>query len=182
MIRTVDNRETPPPDAEGVQEMMKQAMSLILAAGLALAGLPAGAEVFGPNSVWGTVPQGVSEAANAVLLDNAGKILVMVPIVDGKFAFRDLGPGQYVVALQSGSGRELARSYSVDLTSGSEQEAIFSRDRVPAAVLPSAAAPPVTTGGGISKTAWILMGAAAVGITTAVVIATTNDNVASPSR
>jgi hypothetical protein len=86
MIRTVDNRETPPPDAEGVQEMMKQAMSLILAAGLALAGLPAGAE------------------------------------------------------------------------------------------------PPVTTGGGISKTAWILMGAAAVGITTAVVIATTNDNVASPSR
>jgi hypothetical protein len=151
--------------------MVKQTTCLILAAGLALAGVPAGAQ--GPNTVWGSVPQGVSEAATAVLLDTADKILVRVPIVDGKFAFRDIGPGQYVVALQTSLGREVARSCPVGLTIGSEQEAIFSCERVPAAVLPS---------GGLSKTAWILIGAAAVGITTAAIIIAHKDNVASPSR
>lgn len=163
--------------------MVKQTTCLILAAGLTLAGVPAGAQ--SPNTVWGSVPQDVSEAANAVLLDTAGKSLVRVPIIDGKFAFRDVRPGQYVVDLQRGSGREAVRSCPLGLTIGSEQEALFSCDRVPAAAVPSGAAPPAAAahGGGLSKTGWILIGAGAVGITTvAITTIINNNNVASPSR
>jgi hypothetical protein len=162
--------------------MMKKAMSLILVAGLALAGVPGGAEVFGPNTVWGNVPTSVSGAANAVLLDGTGKTLSLVPVMDGKFAFRDLPAGQYYVALQTATGQELARSFPVDLAGGGEMEALFGRDTV-AAVPPPSAAPVVTTGGGLGTTGWILIGAAAVGITTAIVIATNDDEgVASESR
>jgi hypothetical protein len=163
---------------------MKKALSVILAAGLVLAGVPpVGAEVFGPNTVWGSAPLSASAASNAVLLDTAGKPVIMVPVVDGKFAFRDLPPGQYVVALQTAAGQELARSLTADLGSGGEVEALFGRDNVAAAVPPGATAP-VAAGHGLGTTGWILIGAAAVGITTAIVIATNNDddNVASPSR
>lgn len=162
--------------------MVRKALSLILAAGLALSAVPGGAEVFGPDTVWGSVPSYVTDAANAVLLDPAGRTLLTVPIFEGKFAFRNLSPGQYTVALQSGSGRELARSLVADLPAGLEAEAVFDRDRLPAAVPPSDAAPVVTTGGGLGTTGWILIGAAAVGITTGIVIAAQNENVASPSR
>jgi hypothetical protein len=164
---------------------MKKALSLILAAGLVLAGVPGGAEVFGPNTIWGATPQGASSAANAVLLDAAGKTVTMVPVVDGKFAFRDLPAGQYVVALRTATGQEFARSLAVDLDSGGEVEALFGRDTVAAAVPPGSTVPAAaaTTGGGLGTTAWILIGAAAVGITTVVLIATNNDEgVASPSR
>jgi hypothetical protein len=158
--------------------MMKIATCLILATSLGLGGVPAGAEVFGPNTVWGSVPAGAADAANAVLLDATASKIVMRPIVDGKFAFRDLGPGHYVVALQASSGSELARSNPLDLKNGSELEAVFSPGRPP-----SGAVPP-TAGRGLGKTGWILIGAAAVGVTTAVVIIATNGNgnVASPSR
>jgi hypothetical protein len=184
-----------PPDArgpmapgvsEGVREMTKKVLSFVLSAGLVLVGVPGSAEVFGPNTVWGSVPATVSDAANAILLDAAGNTLSMVPIVDGKFAFRDLPPGQYAVALRAAAGREVARSLPVDLAAGDEKEAVFSGDKAAAAVPPPASAPatpPATTGGGLGRTGWILIGAAAVGITTAVVIATNDDEgVASPSR
>lgn len=161
--------------------MVRKATSLILAAGLVVSAVPGGAEVFGPNTVWGSVPSYVTDAANALLLDGAGRTLLTVPIFEGKFAFRNISPGQYTVALQSGQGRELARSLLVDLPAGLEAEAVFDRDRLPAAVPPSSA-PPVTTGGGLGATGWILIGAAAVGITTGIVIAAQNENVASPSR
>jgi len=165
---------------------MKKAMSLILAAGLVLAGVPpAGAEVFGPNTIWGNAPLSASTATNAVLLDATGRTATMVPVVDGKFAFRDLPAGRYFVALQTATGQELARSFPVDLPSGSEMEALFGRDTVAAAVPPGSTAPvaPAAAGGGLSTTGWILIGAAAVGITTAVVIlANDDDGVASPSR
>jgi hypothetical protein len=175
---------------ETVEAIMRRATCLILTAGLALAGAPAGAEVFGPNTVWGSVPPGLSDAANAVILDASGRTLTMVPVIDGKFAFRDVGPGQYTVVLQTSSAHEIARSLPVDLATGSEVEAVFGSARVPAAVVPSGAASPAATGpaaatagGGLSTTSWIVIGAAAVGLTTAVVIATNNnENVASPTR
>jgi hypothetical protein len=162
--------------------MVRKATSLILVAGLVLSAVPGGAQVFGPDTVWGSVPSYASDAANAVLLDGAGRTLLTVPVFEGKFAFRNASPGQYAVALQSGSGRELARSLPVDLAAGLEAEAIFDRDRLPAAIPPSSTPPPVTTGGGIGTTGWILIGAAAAGITTAVIIVAQNENVASPSR
>jgi hypothetical protein len=164
---------------------MKKALSLILAAGLVLVGVPGGAAIFGPNTVWGNVPLSASAATNAILLDSTGKSGGMVPVIDGKFAFRDVPAGQYVVALQTGTGQELARSLPVDLGSGAETEALFSRDNGAAAVPPGSTAPAAAaaTGGGLGTTGWIIIGAAAVGITTAVIIASNNDtNVASPSR
>jgi hypothetical protein len=157
---------------------MKKALSLVLAAGLALAGVPVGAQGFGPNTVWGVAPGGASSAVNALLLDATGKTLATVPVVDGKFAFRDVGAGQYTVLLQNAAGQELARSLPVTIASGAEAQALFSADRAVAA-----AAVPAAAGGGIGTTGWILIGAAAVGITTAIVIATNDDEgVASESR
>ena len=155
--------------------MVKKAISLFLAAGLALAGVPAGAQEHSPNSLWGTVPQGVEGAANAVLLDSSGKTLSMVPIADGKFEFRDVAPGDYTVGLYTLSGQQIARACPLTLASGSALQAVFTCGLPPVAA--------ATTGGGLSTTAWVLIGAAAAGITTAVVIATNNDEgVASPIR
>ena len=163
---------------------MKKAMSLILAAGLVLAGVPGGAQVFGPNTVWGTAPAAASSAANAVLLDMAGNTVATVPVIDGKFAFRDVVPGQYQVSLQTATGQELARSLTADLATGAEVEAIFGSSSAAAAVLPGSTAA-AATGGGLGTTGLILIGAAAVGITAAVVILANDDDddaVASPSR
>lgn len=154
---------------------MKKALSLILAAGLALVGVPVGAQGYGPNTVWGVAPASASTAVNALLLDATSKSLATVPVVGGRFAFRDVAAGQYTVALQSATGQELARSMLVVIASGAEAEALFSSEVAAAAVVAA---------GGIGTTAWILMGAAAVGITTAIVVATNNNdnNVASPIR
>jgi hypothetical protein len=155
--------------------MMKKAISVLLAAGLAVSAVPAGAQEYGPNTVWGAVPQGQEGAVNAVLLDSSGKTITMVPVVDGKFAFRDAAPGDYTVGLYTASGQQIDRACPLRLSSGSVLEAVFTCARPAAALVP--------TKGGISTTAWILMGAAAVGITTAIVIATNDDEgVASPIR
>jgi hypothetical protein len=97
----------------------------------------------------------------------------MVPIAGGRFAFRDLPPGQYVVALQTATGDELARSQPADLASGAEVEVLFGSDATPAA------AALLATGGGLTTTQVIALAAGALGITTAIVIA---HKVASPSR
>jgi hypothetical protein len=156
---------------------MRRALSLILMAGLALAGLPAGAQDFGPNTIWGEVPAGVSgNAANAVLQDGGGRVIASVPVIDGKFAFRDVIPGQYFVVVQDGAGKPLATSQGISFASGATTKAIFDATRVPAAAVTGG-------GGGLGTTGWILIGAAAVGITTAIVIATNDDEgSASPSR
>ena len=154
---------------------MRRALSLILIAGLSLAGLPALAQDFGPNTIWGEVPASVSgNAANAVLQDASGRVVASVPVVDGKFAFRDVIPGQYVVVVQDGAGNTLATSLGVSFASGATAKAIFEATKAAAAVV---------AGGGIGTTGWILIGAAAVGITTAIVIATDDDEGnASPSQ
>jgi hypothetical protein len=152
--------------------MMKKAISLLVAVGLALAGVPAIAQ--SPNTVSGTVPQGVEGTTNAILVDASGKTIATVPVAAGTFAFRDVAPGDYFVDLLNAAGQQLIRSCSLNLASGAERVTSF------------ACTPPVVLaagGGGISTTAWILIGAAAVGITTAVVIATNDDEgPASPIR
>ena len=156
---------------------MKKALSLILAAALVLVGVPGSAQVFGPDTIWGVVPTGATSAANAVLQDSTGLTVTTVPVVDGRFAFRNVVPGQYSVVLQSATGQELARSLPVVVLSGAEVEALFGTDRVAAVVPPPA-------GGGLGTTGWILIGAAAVGIGSAIVILANDDEpgVASPSR
>jgi hypothetical protein len=159
---------------------MKKAVSLVLAAGLALAGIPVGAQDL-PNSIRGSVPAGIEGVANAVLQDGSDKTISMVPVTDRTFTFKNVAPGDYYVGLYTASGQRVARSCSVTLASGSARETSFDCP-VPAAATPTAAtAAPVH--GGIGRTGWILIGAAAVGITTAVVIATNKDEgPASPTR
>jgi hypothetical protein len=152
--------------------MKKKALSLFLVAGLVFAAAPGWAEVFGPNTIWGVVPQSASSAANAVLDNVTGQGGGMVPVVDGRFAFRDLPPGQYVVVLQTATGKEIARSQPVDLASGAEVQVLFGTEDAGAA-----AVPPGGTGGGLSTTQKILIAAGAVGLTTAIIIIA----VASPS-
>jgi hypothetical protein len=156
---------------------MKKAVRLFLAMGLALAGLPVGAQDL-PNSINGSVPGGIEGVANAVLQDASGKSISMVPVTEGKFAFRNVAPGEYYVGLYSASGQRIARSCAVSLAAGAARETSFD--------CPTPAAPPAATAtptapttaaarGGIGRTGWIVIGAAAVGITTAVVIATNED-------
>ena len=160
---------------------MRRALSLILIVGLALSGLPALAQDVGPNTIWGEVPSGVAgNAANAALKDTSARIVATVPVVDGKFAFPNVSPGEYVVVVLDGAGQVLATSFPISFAAGATTKAIFDATRVPAAVVASG-------GGGIGTTALILIGAAAVGIAAAIVIATNDDDDsdqdnASPSR
>jgi hypothetical protein len=156
--------------------MMKKALALLLAIGFALATMPVAAQDFGPNTIWGEVPQGVTSAANAVLQDASGRVIATAPVVGGKFAFRDVAPGQYAVVVQDGAGRALATSEGISQASGAVNKALFGASRVPAAAVTSG-------GGGLGTTGWILIGAAAAGITTAVIIASNDDEgAASASR
>jgi hypothetical protein len=163
--------------------MMKKATSLLLAVGLGFVGMPVGAQGL-PNSISGVVPGGIQGVTNAVLQDASEKSVSMVPVADGKFTFPNVAPGEYYVALFSASGQRIARSCSLNLAAGTQREASFDCP-TPAAAAPVAAtaAPAAATGGGIGTTGWVLIGAAAVGITTAVVIATDEDEgAASPIR
>ncbi len=163
---------------------MKKAVSLFVAAGLALAGIPVGAQGL-PNSITGTVPAGIEGVANAILQDASGKTIATAPLTEGKFAFRNLTPGEYYVGLYSASGVRVARSCAVALVTGAARETSFDCP-APAAAPPPTTTPATTTAaarGGLGRTGWIVIGAAAVGITTAVVIATNQDEgVASASR
>jgi hypothetical protein len=160
---------------------MTKAFGLFLAAALALAGFPVGAQDL-PNSLKGSVPAGIEGVANAVLQDASDKTISMVPVVDGRFAFRNVAPGEYSVGLYSASGQRVARSCPVTLATGAAREASFDCP-VPAAAAPTATTSTAVARGGIGTAGWIVIGAAAVGITTAVVIATNKDEgVASATR
>jgi len=157
--------------------MLRKALSGVLASALCLVSLPVGAQDVAPNTIWGEVPSGAAaNAANAVLQDAGGRVISTVPIVDGKFAFRDLTAGDYVVLIQDGAGKTLAQSQLTNLATGAVARALFAATtRVPAAVAGG--------GGGLGTTGWVILGAAAVGITTAVIVATNgNQGTASPSR
>ena len=131
---------------------MRRALSLILVAGLALAGLPGLAQDFGPNTIWGEVPAGVAaNAANAVLQDTAGRVVATVPVTGGKFTFLKVAPGEYVVVVQDGAAKLLATSHGISFASGATSKALFDETRVPAAT---------GGGGGLGTTGKILIGAA----------------------
>jgi len=151
---------------------MTKTFGLFLALSLALAGIRVRAQDL-PNSIKGSVPAGVEGVANAVLLDKSDKTISMVPVTDGKFTFRDVAPGEYSVGLYTASGQRVARSCSLTLASGAAKEASFDCP-VPAAVAPATTSTAAAQGG-MSTASWIVIGAAAVGITTAVVIATNKD-------
>lgn len=163
---------------------MKKAFGLFLATGLAIAGIPVGAQDL-PNSIKGSVPAGIEGVANAVLQDASDKTISMAPVTEGKFTFRNVAPGDYFVGLYSASGQRITRSCALSLASGASRETSFDCPTPAAAAAPTAAPAAATTasGGGLGRTGWILIGAAAVGITTAVVIATNEDEgVASATR
>jgi hypothetical protein len=156
--------------------MMKKALALLLAVGFALATMPVAAQDFGPNTIWGEVPAGVTNAANAVLQDTGARVIATSPVVGGKFAFRNVAPGQYVVVVQDGAARLLATSLEISQASGAVNRAVFGSQAPVAAVVTSG-------GGGLGTTGWVLIGAAAAGIATAVVIVSDDDEgVASGSR
>ena len=159
---------------------MKKALSLILVAGLALAGVPAGAQGFGPTPSGATRPRARRTAVNAVLLDATGKIVATVPVVDGKFAFRDVAAGPvHRASSRTPPGQELARSLPVTIASGAEAGGPVRRRPAPPAAAArrrrrAASAPPPGSSSARRRS----------GITTAIVIAANDDetDVASPSR
>jgi hypothetical protein len=156
--------------------MMKKALALLLAVGFALATMPVAAQDFGPNTIWGEVPAGVTNAANAVLQDAGARVIATSPVVGGKFVFPNVAPGQYVVVVQDGAARLLATSLEISQASGAVNRAVFGSQAPAAAVVTSG-------GGGLGTTGWVLIGAAAAGIATAVVIVSDDDEgVASGSR
>jgi hypothetical protein len=153
--------------------MLRRTVALALIAGLALAGAPLmAAPEYAPNTVWGEVPAGAASAANAVLLDASGNVVATVPVVDGKFQFANVQPGRYFVQLTDAAAVELARSHAADLASSGVVKALFDTSRPAAAALAGSTA---TTGGGIGTTGWVLIGAAAAGITTAVIVTSDED-------
>ncbi len=141
--------------------------------GLALAQQPS------PDTVWGEVPAAVRAVhmiASAALQDVVVDRTIQTVSVgaDGRFAFANVPPGQYVVRVLNTNGETVATSLAVALLSGANQRAEFGDDRTPAYV-------PGDKGGVSAKTLLILGGAAAVGIV-AVVALTGDKEPASPSR
>jgi hypothetical protein len=111
----------------------------------------------------------------AVLQDASGNVLATVPIVAGSFTFPDVAPGTYTVVLRNSAGATMATSLPVVLPAEGVEQAIFTTDKPPAALL--------LAKGGITTAGWIAIGAAAVGITTAIVVVSNNDDGnASPSQ
>jgi hypothetical protein len=155
---------------------LRQLLSLVLAAGIACVGMPVFAQDFGANTVWGEVPQDVAnKAANAVLQDAAGRTIAQVPVIDGKFAFLNVSPGEYTVVIQDGAAKTLATSQTAVLTEGATVRAVFGGQAL--------GGPPPVTGGGVSGTAIVVAAGAAVGLGVAIVAISQNDDKpASPSR
>jgi hypothetical protein len=136
--------------------------------------MPVSAQDFAPDTIWGRVPQSTaSRAATAVLQDLTGHVVATVPVIDGQFAFTNLVPGDYVVLVRDNQGKTLATSYTASLAKDGVTQAFFGGDQ------PVAAVP----GDGPSLSRLLLIGAAAVGITVAIVVLTQDDDgAASPSR
>ncbi len=139
---------------------------------------PALAQQRSPDTVWGEVPAGIRAAhviASAALQDVVVDKTVQTVSVgaDGRFAFANVPPGQYVVRVLNTKGETVATSLAVTLLAGANQRAQFGDDRVPAYV---------PTKGGIGKTTLLILGGAtALGIV-AVVALSGDKEPASPSR
>ena len=157
---------------------MRKVISIFLAVGLAAMAVPLAAQDYAPDTIWGDVPAGVANAAKAVLQDSGGRVIATVPVVNGKFVFLKVPPGPYNVVLQDGAGKGLATSHAISFATAGTVKAQFDVSRVAGAVTSGGGG-----GGGLSTTAWVLIGAAGLGIATAIVIASNNDEGnASPTR
>jgi hypothetical protein len=157
--------------------VLKKALSLILVAAIAVLSVPASAQTsYAPKTIWGQVPESLKpHVTTAVLQDASGNVLATVPAVGGSFTFPDVSPGTYTVVLHNSAGASMATSLPVVLPVAGVEQAIFPSDKLPAALLPAK--------GGITTAGWIAIGAAAVGITTAIVVVSDNDDGnASPSQ
>jgi hypothetical protein len=159
-----------------IRRVVATALVAALAAALPV---PALAQTPASDTVWGEVPSGIRAAhivGSAALQDTAvDRTIATVPVgADGRFAFSNVPPGQYVVRVLNTKGETVATSLVVTLLAGTQQRAEFGEDRTPAAALPAEK-------GGISKTVLILAGAAAVGIVTVVALSGDKEP-ASPSR
>ena len=147
---------------------MRKAFSWLLVAALALSTVPATAQTFPPNTIWGQVPQGLSgNVSSVVLLDLNGNVVATVPVVDGRFEFRDVVPGNYTVQLKDATGGVLATSPTVNLTGGGVVKVIFTGNAIVGAVPPA---------GGHSTALIVAGGAIAIGIGTAIVINNSKNN------
>jgi len=174
MIAPVTAGEPSPRNCEGVEAMMKKAISLLLAAGLALSAVPVGAQAYGPNTVWGTVPE-------------VRKTRPRRPPGSLRQDHRDRAVDRRQVRIPQRHPRRLHRGPLHRRRSAGHQglppgarERLRAGGRLHVCPRGGSGRP---AGGGISTTAWILMGAAAAGVTTAIVIASGEDeNVASPIR
>lgn len=151
--------------------------ALIVALAAALP-VPALAQAPAPDTIWGEVPGGIRAShivGSAALQDTAvDRTIATVPVgADGRFAFSNVPPGQYVVRVLNTNGQTVATSLVVRLLAGAQQRAEFGDDKTPAA-LPAEHK-------GVNKTVLILAGAAAVGIVTVVALSGDKEP-ASPSR
>jgi hypothetical protein len=152
---------------------VRKVLHIVLVAAVAMTAMPAGAQDFGPNTIWGDVPRSTAAGAEtADLLDLMGNIVATLPVIDGRFAFTNLVPGDYVVAVRGAQGRTLATSLTANLAVDGVTRANFGDDHAAAAV----------PGGGrnVALSRLLLIGAAGAGIAVAIVLL--SDDVASPSR
>lgn len=161
--------------------MVRRSVALILVAGLALAGAPlTAAQEYAPKTIWGEVPASASSAASAVLLDATGYTMFTITVVNGRFAFENIPPGTYSVVLRDAGGSVLTRSHVADMPENGVVKVLFDPQLTAAAPPPGGGG---GGGGGLTTTGWILIGAGAAGIATAIVLLEDDgDGVASPSR
>jgi hypothetical protein len=162
---------------------MKRIVASALVAMMALGGAPLALaqETVNTGIVTGQIPAVVltSASGGTVLLeDTAGNVAAQLLVsADGSFSFGNVVPGSYIVKVRDAMGNVVAQSLPVEMPVPSTVYVIFGSDR------PIAGVPPSTGGGSSSLAYWILGGALAAGIVTAVVIATKNDEgPASPSN
>jgi hypothetical protein len=156
---------------------IRKASSALLIAAFLLAGLPASGQTFAPNTIWGQVPQGLAgNVASVELVDAAGNVVATAPLINGRFEFPNVTPGDYTVRLVDASNGTIVTSPRVTLVSGDVVKVQFTGDKVAGAAAPG--------GGGPSKTMIVAGGAAVIGVGTAIVLYNRHhgNNPASPKR
>ena len=147
---------------------VRKAQSLAVILSLLLSGAPA-ALAQQNGAIAGVAPSGAA-GGSVVVKDVAGNVVVSQPLsANGSFTFASLAPGSYTVEVLNAQASVVAKTKTVTVLSGQTQS-VFGA---------SAAA----GGGGLGTTGWVLIGAAGIGLaTTAIVVATNDDEPASPSR
>lgn len=127
-----------------------RAFSIVLAAVLAVPVMPASAQDYKANTVWGEVPEAVkANAAHVELQGTAGEVSGIAQIGnDGKFSFENVLPGTYYAVVDDTSRNGLAQSRVVVSHAGAVHVTTFDGlcasgtpfvDGTPNAVMPAQA-------------------------------------------